>query len=132
MLRMRARLTAVGKGKLMAGDEEKQARRMIVEMADTLEEEPELELDDERFNELMAGEGLFRSDDALDRSRYFRELLRLQSELVKLQDTVATRGMKVVVLFEGRDAAGKGGVIKRITQRLNPRVCRVVALTAPS
>ena len=64
--------------------------------------------------------------------RYFRELLRLQGELVKLQDWVQHTGQKVVVLFEGRDAAGKGGVIKRITQRLNPRVVRVAALPAPN
>ena len=64
--------------------------------------------------------------------RYFRELFRLQGELVKLQDWVAASRQKVVILFEGRDAAGKGGVIKRITQRLNPRVCRVVALPAPN
>ncbi|HEY1549464.1 MAG TPA: polyphosphate kinase 2 [Kofleriaceae bacterium] len=63
---------------------------------------------------------------------YFRELFRLQAELVKLQDWIVARGLKVVVVFEGRDAAGKGGVIKRITQRMNPRVCRVVALTAPN
>jgi polyphosphate kinase 2 len=56
----------------------------------------------------------------------------LQGELVKLQDWVASTGHKVVILFEGRDAAGKGGVIKRITQRLNPRVCRVAALPAPN
>jgi polyphosphate kinase 2 (PPK2 family) len=65
-------------------------------------------------------------------STYFRELFRLQGELVKLQDWVVATGHKVVMLFEGRDAAGKGGVIKRITQRLNPRVCRVVALPAPN
>jgi hypothetical protein len=64
--------------------------------------------------------------------RYFRELFRLQSELVKLQSWVVATGHKVVILFEGRDAAGKGGVIKRITQRLNPRVCRVAALPAPN
>ena len=69
---------------------------------------------------------------AIDRGTYFRELLRLQSELVKLQDWVVHKGLKVVVLFEGRDSAGKGGVIKRITQRVNPRHCRVVALPAPS
>jgi polyphosphate kinase 2 len=63
---------------------------------------------------------------------YFRELLRLQGELVKLQDWVVATKQKVVILFEGRDAAGKGGVIKRITQRLNPRVCRVTALPAPN
>jgi polyphosphate kinase 2 len=68
----------------------------------------------------------------LNRRIYFKELFRLQRELVKLQDWVVGQKLKVVVLFEGRDAAGKGGVIKRITQRLNPRVVRVVALPAPS
>jgi polyphosphate kinase 2 len=66
------------------------------------------------------------------RRQYFRELLRLQGELVKLQDWVAHTGYRMIILFEGRDAAGKGGVIKRITQRLNPRVVRTVALPAPS
>jgi polyphosphate kinase len=65
-------------------------------------------------------------------SCYDKELRRLQVELVKLQEWVRHEELKVVVLFEGRDAAGKGGTIKRITQSLNPRVCRVVALTAPT
>ncbi|HXP96929.1 MAG TPA: polyphosphate kinase 2, partial [Telmatospirillum sp.] len=73
-----------------------------------------------------------QSQEATDRRFYFRELFRLQGELVKLQDWVVHHKLKVVVLFEGRDAAGKGGVIKRITQRLNPRVCRVAALPAPN
>jgi len=69
----------------------------------------------------------------LDRNIYFKELLRLQSvELIKLQDWVVHSQLKVVVIFEGRDAAGKGGAIKRMTQRLNPRICRVVALPAPN
>ena len=63
---------------------------------------------------------------------YLAELFRLQVELVKLQAWIKHEGLKVVVVFEGRDAAGKGGVIKRITEYLNPRVCRVVALPAPS
>ncbi len=63
---------------------------------------------------------------------YEHELAKLQVELVKLQEWIKHEGLKVVVLFEGRDAAGKGGVIKRITQRLNPRVCRVVALGTPT
>jgi len=67
-----------------------------------------------------------------ERIRYFKELFRLQGELVKLQDWVVHEKLKLVVIFEGRDAAGKGGVIKRITQRLNPRVCRVAALPAPN
>jgi polyphosphate kinase 2 len=67
-----------------------------------------------------------------ERQRYFRELVRLQGELIKLQDWVVANRRKVVILFEGRDAAGKGGVIKRITQRMNPRVARTVALPAPN
>ena len=63
---------------------------------------------------------------------YERELTKLQRELVKLQEWVRQKGLKVVVLFEGRDAAGKGGAIKRITECLNPRICRVVALGTPS
>ena len=68
----------------------------------------------------------------LPKELYDKELARLQIELVKLQETIKKRGLKVVVIFEGRDAAGKGGVIKRITQCLNPRVCRVVALGTPT
>ena len=92
---------------------------------DTYVEELEMELLDEELR---------RSGDSkgLDSKTYFRELFRLQRELVKLQDWVVHHKLKIVVLFEGRDAAGKGGVIKRISQRLNPRVCRTVALLAPS
>ncbi len=68
----------------------------------------------------------------VDKKTYNKELRRLQLELVKLQEWVRTKSLKVVVIFEGRDAAGKGGVIKRITESLNPRVCRVVALPAPT
>jgi polyphosphate kinase 2 len=68
----------------------------------------------------------------LDKEFYFKELERLQAELVKMHEWVKEKGFKIVVLFEGRDAAGKGGVITRITQRLNPRVCRVVALGIPT
>jgi len=64
--------------------------------------------------------------------KYVEELAHLQIELIKLQESVRTKGLRVCVLFEGRDAAGKGGVIKRITQSLNPRVCRVVALPTPT
>ncbi|MGD0097190.1 MAG: polyphosphate kinase 2 [Terracidiphilus sp.] len=63
---------------------------------------------------------------------YERELARLQVELVKLQEWIKQEGLRVVILFEGRDAAGKGGAIKRITESLNPRVCRVVALGTPT
>lgn len=68
----------------------------------------------------------------LGKEKYEKELARLQTELVKLQQWVVQEKLKVVVLFEGRDAAGKGGVIKRITEKLNPRVCRIAALPAPS
>ena len=94
------------------------------------EEELELELDEERLRQLLEVGG--DAGTGMDRLRYFSELFRLQCELVRLQDWVVHRGLKLVVLFEGRDAAGKGGVIKRITQRLNPRTCRVAALPAPS
>src|SRR5208337_1175853 len=66
------------------------------------------------------------------KASYEKELARLQMELVKLQEWIKHEGLKVVVIFEGRDAAGKGGAIKRITECLNPRVCRVVALAAPT
>ena len=69
---------------------------------------------------------------AMPKRRYEREVFRLQLELVKLQAWIKKEGLRVVVIFEGRDAAGKGGVIKRITQYLNPRLCRVVALPAPT
>lgn len=68
----------------------------------------------------------------INKKSYSQELAQLQIELVKLQEWVRYKGLKVVVLFEGRDAAGKGGVIKRITESLNPRVCRVVALPTPT
>jgi polyphosphate kinase 2 len=100
---------------------------------DDLDEELEIELDDERLPGLIGDPGVGTDGNTeLDRRFYFRELLRLQGELVKLQDWIVHRKLKVVVVFEGRDAAGKGGVIKRITQRMNPRVCRVAALPAPS
>ncbi len=70
--------------------------------------------------------------DVLKKSFYEDELERLQIELVKLQEWIKDKGLKVVVIFEGRDAAGKGGVIKRITEILNPRICRVVALGTPT
>jgi polyphosphate kinase len=96
------------------------------EIMDSYDEELEQELEDGRLEALGGGA------HGLDRKVYFRELLRLQHELVRLQDWVQNQKLRVVVIFEGRDSAGKGGVIKRITQRLNPRVCRVAALPAPS
>ena len=68
----------------------------------------------------------------LDKKFYFAELEKLQYELVQLHDWVKVNNLRVVVVFEGRDAAGKGGVIKRITQRLNPRICKVIALGVPT
>jgi len=71
-------------------------------------------------------------DDKLSKKKYEEELAKLQIQLVRLQEWVKYKGLRVVVLFEGRDAAGKGGAIKRITESLNPRVCRVVALGVPT
>jgi polyphosphate kinase len=68
----------------------------------------------------------------LTRQRFDEELRRLQRELVIMQEYVKAKGLKIIVIFEGRDAAGKGGVIKRIAERTNPLVCRVVALPAPT
>ena len=117
----------------MNSNDEALVQRIRRDLADSYDEEFELELEDRNLDEL--------ADSTLDtssvqykenRRQYFRELFRMQAELVKLQDWVVNTGHKVVILFEGRDAAGKGGVIKRITQRLNPRVCRVAALPAPN
>jgi polyphosphate kinase len=102
------------------------------ELLETIDEELELEFDDQRLDSVLGPGDPSAIKDTLDRRTYFRELLRLQRELIKLQDWVVHQKLKLVVLFEGRDAAGKGGVIKRITQRLNPRICKVVALSAPT
>jgi polyphosphate kinase 2 len=80
----------------------------------------------------LASDILPKKRKKLKNSFYTKELSRLQIELIKLQEWIARKGLKVVVIFEGRDAAGKGGVIKRITQSLNPRICRVVALAKPT
>ena len=106
--------------------------RIHEELVDSFDEELELEIDDDRLDRLLAEMAEHPDRESMDRRIYFKELFRLQGELVKLQDWVLRNRRKVVVLFEGRDAAGKGGVIKRITQRLNPRVCRVAALPAPT
>jgi len=107
--------------------------RIHRELLDHSDEELELELmeDGEGLDELFDHHTPETPEKAARRF-YFQELFRLQGELVKLQSWVVKTGHKVVILFEGRDAAGKGGVIKRITQRLNPRVCRVAALPAPN
>ena len=105
--------------------------RIHREIADDFDEELEMEIDDHRLERMLADMEERPDQELLDRRVYFKELFRLQGELVKLQDWVQTQKLKVVVIFEGRDSAGKGGAIKRITQRLNPRVCRVAALPAP-
>ena len=107
-------------------------RRVYAEMLDSFDEELEMEIDDARLDALFPGAATRDTARDVSRQFYFKELFRLQGELVKLQDWVVQHKLKVVVLFEGRDAAGKGGAIKRITQRLNPRVCRVAALPAPN
>jgi polyphosphate kinase len=103
-----------------------------LELEDDFDEELEQEIDDSRMPAELRQLLQHHEKSTIDRGLYFRELLRLQGELIKLQDWVVHKGLKLVVLFEGRDSAGKGGVIKRIMQRTNPRVCRVVALPAPS
>jgi polyphosphate kinase 2 len=112
-------------------DPEELVRRISRDLADSYDEELEMEIEDRH----PRGEGDTGTEPATDqheRQRYFSQLFRLQAELVKLQDWVVETRAKVVILFEGRDAAGKGSAIKRVSQRLNPRVCRVVALPAPN
>ena len=110
------------------GDQNETMERIARELVDSYDEEIELEFEDREIDE----SGVVKEEDKEARRLYFRELFRLQGELVQLQDWVQNTGQRVVILFEGRDAAGKGGVIKRITQRLNPRVARVAALPAPN
>jgi len=107
-------------------------KRVNAEIQDNFDEEIELVLEDDRLADLLSETERLQTHDTLPRHLYFKELLRLQRELIKLMDWVAFKKLKLVVIFEGRDAAGKGGVIKRVTQRLNPRVCRTVALPAPT
>ena len=112
-------------------DHEEIIRRIGRDLADSYDEELEMEIED---HHPLPGVPTGTDGDAEKeyRRRYFQQLFRLQAELVKLQDWVVESREKALILFEGRDAAGKGGVIKRIMQRLNPRVCRVVALPAPN
>jgi polyphosphate kinase len=107
-------------------------RRMQRDLIDSYDEEIEMEVEDRVGGQASESEVARTDSEKARRHQYFQELFRLQGELVKLQDWVVTTRHKLVILFEGRDAAGKGGIIKRITQRLNPRVCRVVALPAPT
>jgi len=88
--------------------------------------------DSKQVTERAGADDRFKASGQLRKKYYEAELARLQDELAKLQRWIRTEGLKVVVIFEGRDAAGKGGVIKRITERLNPRVCRVEALGTPT
>ncbi len=106
--------------------------RIRSELLESFDEELELEIDDDRLDALTNEFSTHTATETIDRRIYFKELFRLQGELVKLQSWVQHHKLKVVVIFGGRDSAGKGGVIKRITQRLNPRICRVAALPAPS
>jgi polyphosphate kinase 2 len=106
---------------------EKYAEPLLrAEILEAFDEEIELEMGDEYPT--------FRDARPSDfgRDQYFHALIKLQAELVKLQKWLIVSQQRIVILFEGRDAAGKGGVIKRITQRLDPRVCRVAALPAPN
>ena len=119
-------------------------RMMIEDRFDRLREWMELEFEETlddllevEFNEPMLSEEvreLYRQQhrDSLEGRIYYPNLLRLQAEMIKLQDWVVEKNAKILIICEGRDSAGKGGVIKRITQRLNPRVARVVALPKPS
>ena len=107
-------------------------QRVNAEIQDNLDEDIELELEDDQLADLLTETEHLQIHDAVPRRLYFTELLRLQRELIKLQDWVVAKKLKLVVIFEGRDSAGKGGAIKRVTQRLNPRVCRAVALPAPT
>src|SRR5690606_13033131 len=105
---------------------------LAAELADTLDEDAEIDMEDAVLSLQIAEIYNKAHPDTIPRLAYFQAVLRLQSELIRLQDWVVHRKHKIVVIFEGRDAAGKGGVIKRLTQRLDPRVVRTVALPAPS
>ena len=106
-------------------------QQMHEDLIHSYDEEIESEMDDYIQDLRYDGQPLTDSQK-IARHIYFNELIRLQKELIKLQDWVVATGERIVVIFEGRDSAGKGGAIKRITQRLNPRVCRVAALPAPN
>ena len=112
-------------------DNEALIRRISRDLADGYDEELEMEIEDRPQVPGGAPSEAEAEAEKAYRMRYFNDLFRLQAELVKLQDWVVDAHEKVVIVFEGRDAAGKGGIIKRIAQRLNPRVCRTVALPAP-
>ncbi|MEK9760446.1 MAG: polyphosphate kinase 2 [Candidatus Puniceispirillum sp.] len=99
---------------------------------DLLDEALDLEADDLAIPDALRKEYEARRATTLDNKLYYKHLLALQAEMIKLQDWVIQTNAKVLVICEGRDSAGKGGVIKRIAQRLDPRVARVVALPKPT
>ena len=102
------------------------------ELEDAFDEDFELEVSDPALSTELRKIYRDKHPNQIDRKAYFVALLELQSELIKLQSWVEHTGEKIAIVFEGRDSAGKGGAIKRIMQRLNPRVCRVVALPKPN
>jgi polyphosphate kinase 2 len=105
---------------------------LSAEMEETLDDLFENEFSEPMLSDELRKVYKEKQPSDLDRRTYYENLLRLQIELIKLQDWVEATGSKVLIICEGRDSAGKGGVIKRIVQRLNPRVARVVALPKPS
>src|SRR5271157_1408654 len=126
-------LPSIGGSAALSNSESKLIKRVHRELIDDYDEELEMERDDwEKLSPNAPLRPLKHDSDRDQRNRYFKELFRLQGELVKMHDWVVETGHRLVIVCEGRDAAGKGGVIKRVTQRLNPRVARVAALPAPS
>src|SRR5262245_41876415 len=106
--------------------------RVRGDLVDSFDEELEMEIDDDRLDRLIAEFADRPQPQSIDRTIYFKELFRLQGERVKLQGWVGEENVKLVVLFDGRDAAGKEAAITRIAPRLHARVCRVAALPAPN
>src|SRR5260370_5831248 len=106
--------------------------RVNAEIQDNLDEDLEVELEDDRLADLLAEGHELPEKGVFPRHLYFKELLRLQRELIRLQDWVVAKKLKLVVIFEGRDAAGNGGVIKGVSQRLNPPVFPSLSLPRPS
>ena len=118
------------KGILMNNKQENDNISALIE--DLLDEVLDLDADDLAIPDALLSEYESRRIKTLDNKNYYKNLLNLQAQLIKLQDWVVTTGAKILVICEGRDSAGKGGVIKRITQRMDPRVARVVALPKPT
>ena len=115
-------------------DKEEEIMAKKKESCSHKEQNPEMKDRQQVANEEthIVGENPAQKEKALKRKFYEKELAQLQLELIKLQEHIKHKGLKVVVIFEGRDTAGKGGTIKRITEALNPRICRVVALGTPT